>query len=71
MEAADIKKIKDPEEENRRLKQMFAGLSLECRALKDVIEKSFKTIDKAWARQLSDYAIYDEHTPSMHDIVAE
>jgi len=47
MEAADIKKIKDPEEENRRLKQMFAGLSLECRALKDVIEKSFKTIDKA------------------------
>jgi len=39
MEAADIKKIKDLEEENRRLKQMFADLSLECRALKDVIEK--------------------------------
>lgn len=31
------------EDENRRLKQMFADLSLECRALKDVIEKSFKT----------------------------
>lgn len=27
------------EEENRRLKQMFADLSFECRALKDVIEK--------------------------------
>ncbi len=27
---------------NRHLKQMFADLSLECRALKDVIEKSFK-----------------------------
>jgi len=26
---------------------MFADLSLECRALKDVIEKSFKTSDKA------------------------
>lgn len=47
MEAADIKNIKDLEDENRRLKQMFADLSLECRALKDVIEKSFKTSDKA------------------------
>lgn len=27
--------------------RMFADLSLECRALKDVIEKSFKTSDKA------------------------
>lgn len=34
-----LKKIKDPEDENRRLKQMFADLSLENRALKDVIEK--------------------------------
>lgn len=43
MEASDIKKIKDLEDENRRLKQMFSNLSLENRALKDVIEKSFKT----------------------------
>ena len=39
MGASDIKKIKDLEDENRRLKQMFADLCLENRALKDVIEK--------------------------------
>ena len=39
MEASDIKKIKDPVDVNRRLKQLFADLSLENRAQKDVIEK--------------------------------
>ena len=39
MEAADIRRLKELEEENRRLKQMYADLSLENRALKDVIEK--------------------------------
>ena len=38
MEASDIKKMEDLEDENRRLKQMFANLSPGCRAL-DVIEK--------------------------------
>ena len=39
MEASDIKRLKDLTQENRRLKQMYADLSLENRALKDVIEK--------------------------------
>ena len=41
MESSDIKRLKDLEHENRRLKQMYADLSLENRALKDVIEKKF------------------------------
>ena len=39
MEAADIRRLKEMEDENRRLKQMYADLSLENRALKDVIAK--------------------------------
>ena len=39
MEISDIKRLKELEQENRKLKQMFADLSLENRALKDVIEK--------------------------------
>lgn len=39
MEASDIKRLKEIEDENRKLKQMFADLSLENRALKDIIEK--------------------------------
>lgn len=34
---SEIKKMKDLEDENCRLKEMFANLSLECRALKNVI----------------------------------
>lgn len=39
MSVSDLKKMRALEEENRRLKQMYADLSLEYRVLKDVIEK--------------------------------
>ncbi len=39
MEVSDLKRLKDLEEENRRLKQMYAELGLENKILKDVIEK--------------------------------
>lgn len=39
MEASDIKRLKELEAENSRLKRMYADLSLENEALKDVIAK--------------------------------
>lgn len=39
MEASDIRRLKELEEENRKLKRMFANLSLENEALKGVIAK--------------------------------
>ena len=39
MEASDIRRLKELEEENTKLKRMFANLSLENEALKDVIAK--------------------------------
>ena len=39
MDLSHIKRLKDLEEENRRLKQMYADLALDNKILKDVIEK--------------------------------
>ena len=39
MDAVEIKRLKEIEDENRRLKQLYADVSLENRALKDVIAK--------------------------------
>ena len=40
MQASDIKRLRELEEESRRLKQNAADLLLKNRALKDVIAKS-------------------------------
>jgi putative transposase len=39
LEGSDVKRLKDLEEENARLKRMFAELSLDHTILKDVITK--------------------------------
>ena len=39
MEASDVKRLKDLEEENTRLKKRYAELSLDHSILKDVISK--------------------------------
>jgi putative transposase len=39
MDTSALKRLKELEEENRRLKQMYADLSLEYQALKDIVQK--------------------------------
>jgi putative transposase len=39
MNVSQLKKLKELEEENRKLKQMYADVSIQRDALKDVIEK--------------------------------
>jgi len=39
MSVNELKRMKELEEENRRLKQMYADLSLQHEVLKDIIEK--------------------------------
>ena len=39
MDVSALRRLKELEEENRRLKQMYADLSLEHQALKDIVEK--------------------------------
>ena len=39
MQVAELTRLKELEEENRRLKQMYADLSLENQAIKEVLRK--------------------------------
>ena len=39
MDISSLKHLKELEEENRRLKQIYANLSLENQVLKDIVEK--------------------------------
>lgn len=42
MELSELKKLRALEDENRRLKHMYAELSLDHKVLKDILEKKFK-----------------------------
>ncbi|MBQ2483314.1 MAG: transposase [Bacteroidales bacterium] len=41
MEASQVRRLKELEEENRKLKQMYANIALDNQILKEVIEKKF------------------------------
>ena len=44
MDASALKRLKELEEENRRLKQIYADLSLEHQALKDIVQKKLSSL---------------------------
>ena len=65
MEASDIKRLRELEQENRRLKQMYADISLENRALKDVIAKNSEAGGETGTGGLHSGRTRDEYQESM------
>lgn len=41
MDASQLRKLKELEDENKRLKRMYADISLDHQLLKDVLEKKY------------------------------
>ena len=41
MESHDLKRLKELEEENRKLKHMYADLALDNKVLKDILSKKW------------------------------
>ena len=41
LESQDLRKLKELEEENRKLKQMYADLALDNKVLKDIVSKKW------------------------------
>ena len=70
MEASDLRRMRELEYENARLKQMFADLSLENRALKDVIEKSSEASREARISLLPSRRVWFEHHEDLHRVAA-
>lgn len=52
MEVSHMKRLKELEEENRKLKQMYADASLDIRMLKDVLSKSSRAFRQEAACQI-------------------
>jgi putative transposase len=52
MEASDVRRMRELEDENSKLKQMYANLSLENVMLKDIIEKNCRANSEKRAGEL-------------------
>ncbi|WP_374755517.1 IS3 family transposase [Fibrisoma limi] len=61
MEASDVKRLKDLEEENARLKKMYADLAMDNQILKDLFTK--KGLGPATKRQLAEEIVQEHAIP--------
>ncbi|KAB7619409.1 IS3 family transposase [Alkalilimnicola sp. S0819] len=61
LEASELKRIKELEAENQRLKQMFADLSLENRAMKDLIDP--KALGPSEKREAVHFLVEEHRLP--------
>ena len=71
MSSSEVKRMKQLEEENRRLKQMYANLSLEHEVLKDIIEKNSRSKRTTRTGWVCNCGIWIERTPSVSDGAGE
>ena len=60
MEASDLRRMKALEAENRKLKQMYADLSLENQVLKEIVEKSYNCTKAAGVSDPHGSDVWDE-----------
>ncbi|MCE7913052.1 MAG: IS3 family transposase [Candidatus Brocadia sp. AMX3] len=61
MEASDVKRMKELEEENARLKRMYANLAMDNEILRDLFHK--KRLGPATKRQLSEEIVRERNIP--------
>ena len=65
MSVSEVKRMKELEEENRRLKQMYANLSLEHEVLKDILEKNSPSRRETETGQVCHTGIWTERETSV------
>jgi len=61
MEVSQVKRLKELEDENRKLKQMYADLALDNKILKEVIEKNYRARGKEGTGRRDSGRIWYKH----------
>jgi putative transposase len=62
MESGNAKRLKQLEDENRKLKHVVADLTLDNRALKDVLSKTFIACGTSGSRRLNAVLFFSPHS---------